>query len=90
MGITEILIRQAQEEVLLREAKFKEMEATMFKEMEATMLKERESALLKERKTTIKNMRKIGFSAEKIADILEYPHAEVVAIFAELDDAKQR
>lgn len=81
MGITEILIKQAQEEVLLREAKFKEMEATM--------LKEREAALLKERKTTIKNMRKIGFSAEKIADILEYPHAEVVAIFAELDDAKQ-
>ena len=53
------------------------------------MKEKMQGEILKERKITIYNMRKIGFSAEKIADILECPHAAVLAIFAELDSEKQ-
>jgi hypothetical protein len=72
MGITEILLRQADERV--QEADMRVAIA--------------EQKARKERKNTVANMRKSKFSAKRIADILGYPIEEVNAFFKELDKEK--
>ena len=47
--------------------------------------KMRQEGELKERKHTVRNMRLKGYSAEKIADILDLELSEVNAFFKQLD-----
>jgi hypothetical protein len=81
MGITEILVRQARDEaraIALAEAKV-EAEALTKAKIEAEEKLAEEA--IKQRKKTVLNMRKFGFFAEKIADIVGYPLAEVLSYF---------
>lgn len=87
MGITEILVRQARDEaraIALAEAKV-EAEALTKAKIEA---EEKLAEAIKQRKNTVLNMRKLGFLAEKIADIVDYPLVEVLSYFKEEDDEK--
>lgn len=88
MGITEILVRQARDEaraIALAEAKV-EAEALTKAKIEAEEKLAEEA--IKQRKNTVLNMRKFGFLAEKIADIVDYPLVEVLSYFKEEDDEK--
>lgn len=49
-------------------------------------MSEAKDKIRKDRKTTVLNMRKHGFSAEKIADIIGYPLEEVLGFFKEADE----
>lgn len=72
MGITEILIKQGREEGR--------------QEGRQEALTEAQVIMRESQKNTTLNMRKIGFSAEKIADIINCPLEDVLAFFKEADD----
>jgi predicted transposase YdaD len=76
MGIEEIAKRIAHREGLQEGLQEGRQEA----------MSEAEAAIRNDRKTTVLNMRKIGFSAEKIADIVGYSLEDVLSFFKEADD----
>jgi hypothetical protein len=82
MGIQEILLRQAAEEV--QEAKSNLYQAQQ--KTHQTAQRAAQQAARIERKNTVTNMRKSKFSAKRIADILGFPIEEVNAFFKEIDD----
>ncbi len=80
MGIIEILRKQERQEALQEGRQEGRQEA----------LTEAQEMVRKERKTAVLSMRKIGFSAEKIADILGgYALPEVLTFFSEDDDEQK-
>jgi hypothetical protein len=74
MGITEILIEQGVERGLQRGLQLG--------------LTEAETRIRNDRKNTVSNMRRKNYSAESIADILDYPLIDVETFFKELDKEK--
>jgi predicted transposase YdaD len=72
MGITEIVMKQERAEGR--------------QEGRQEALSEAQEIIRKDRKNTVLSMRKVGFSAEKIADILGYSLSEVSIFFKEEDD----
>jgi predicted transposase YdaD len=80
MGIEEIAKRIAHREGL------QEGRQEGLQEGRQEAMSEAEAAIRNDRKTTVLNMRKIGFSAEKIADIVGYSLEDVLSFFKEADD----
>jgi hypothetical protein len=81
MGISEIIIRQALDkaEIAAQQAAQAAAQAAQQAAQDA------EEKLRNERKNTVYNMRKHGFSAERIADIVGYPLEQVNTFFKEID-----
>jgi hypothetical protein len=99
MGITEILIRQANDRVfeaemnLVHGLEAAEKKAQIAQEIAQKAAQEAAQeatwkSTRKERKNTVSNMRKNKFSAKRIADILDYSIEEVEIFFKELDSEK--